>query len=356
MTDILMPKLSDSMERGTIISWFKADGETVRAGEELLEIETDKSTAPYEAEADGVLEVLAPVGATVEVGAVIARLSAEAHAAAAALDEEPVLDEELALDAEPVRAETPAPAAAPARAGETAPPADAPGRRAGQPTPLARRVATAHGVALETVTGSGPLGRITRSDVLRAAGAAAPSEPDRPVWAPTPRLSPRPAADAPARPPAPAPNGSVISAASPGARRQELSRLQQLIARRMAEATATVPHFQVQTEVTMDAALEHRAQLRRVAREGDRVPSVNDLIVKASALALRSHPLANGSYRDDGFELHERINIGVAVAAQGALVVPTVFDAATKSLGEIAAEVARLAARVRAGTISPTEL
>ncbi|HET9094479.1 MAG TPA: 2-oxo acid dehydrogenase subunit E2, partial [Solirubrobacteraceae bacterium] len=103
-------------------------------------------------------------------------------------------------------------------------------------------------------------------------------------------------------------------------------------------------------------ALEHRAQLKQVAREGDRVPSVNDLIVKACALALRSHPLANGSYRDDGFELHERVNIGVAVAAQGALVVPTVFDAATKSLGEIAAEVARLAARVRAGTISPTEL
>lgn len=327
MTDILMPKLSDSMERGTIISWFKSDGEAVRAGDELLEIETDKSTAPYEAEADGVLQVVAPVGSTVEVGAVIARLvetgvGSDSDGAATPPGELP--------------AERVEPATVNGKPDSTGP-AGEHGRQGGKATPLARRVAAAHGVALETVTGSGPLGRITRGDVMRAAGVAEPRAAGVEPWA--------------------AEVVEPVAAASTGpARRQQLSRLQQLIARRMTEAKSTIPHFQVQTEASMDAVLGLRDELKRVGREGEGVPSVNDLIVKACALALRAHPLANGSYRDDGFELHEQINIGVAVATEGALIVPTIFNADSRPLMEIASEVRRLAARVREGTIAPQEL
>jgi pyruvate dehydrogenase E2 component (dihydrolipoamide acetyltransferase) len=135
---------------------------------------------------------------------------------------------------------------------------------------------------------------------------------------------------------------------------QELTRLQQVVARRMAEAKATVPEFQVQTEAAMDGVLALRAQLK--AQGAAVVPSLNDFVVKACALALRAHPLANGSYRDGHFELHPRVNVGIAVAAQDALVVATITDADTRSLGEIAAEARRLAERVRSGEITPPEL
>jgi pyruvate dehydrogenase E2 component (dihydrolipoamide acetyltransferase) len=138
---------------------------------------------------------------------------------------------------------------------------------------------------------------------------------------------------------------------------QELTRLQQIVARRMAEAKSTIPHFQVQTEVAFDAAIALRAQLKAAAEQlGEPAPSLNDLIVKAAAIALRQHPHANGSYKDGHFELHDRVNVGVAVAAEGALVVPTVFDADTKPLTTIAAESRALADKVRSGAVTPAEL
>ncbi|HMJ02366.1 MAG TPA: 2-oxo acid dehydrogenase subunit E2, partial [Conexibacter sp.] len=136
----------------------------------------------------------------------------------------------------------------------------------------------------------------------------------------------------------------------------ELSRTQQTIARRMAEAKATVPDFHVTTEVDMAAAVALREQLKALASEERPAPSYNDLVVKAAALALRELPRANGAYKDGKFELYERVNVGVAVAAPDALIVPTVFDADQKSLGEIAAEARALAARVRSGDITPPEL
>jgi pyruvate dehydrogenase E2 component (dihydrolipoamide acetyltransferase) len=188
---------------------------------------------------------------------------------------------------------------------------------------------------------------VTRADVAAAAGIAAP-----PATAVAPASIALPAAPATAPPAAALPSvaagGEVVV--------QELTRLQQVVARRMAEAKATVPEFQVQTEVAMDAALALRAQLKAAAADGGVVPSVNDFIVKASALALREHPLANGSYKDGRFELHPRINVGIAVAAQDSLVVPTIADADTRSLGSIAAEARRLAGRVRDGSITPPEL
>jgi pyruvate dehydrogenase E2 component (dihydrolipoamide acetyltransferase) len=338
MTDIVMPKLSDSMEQGTIISWFKSTGDQIEAGDELLEIETDKSTAPYVAESSGTLEILASVGTTVAVGEPIGRIGSASEPSSPAQSPK-------RSDTQPVAAASPE--MLPASEGVTR--IEQPGSVAhngnGQEsdslkaTPLARRVAAAHNVALEGVIGTGPLGRITRADVLGAAGIAAPTQR-------TPTPAPSPAAVAPA-------------ASQPGlggGRRQELSHVQQLIATRMVEAKSTVPHFQVQTEADMTAALALREELKAVAGENQQVPSINDVIVKAAAIALRSHPLANGSYTYGAFELHDSINIGVAVAVNDALVVPIVFDADTKSLGQIAAETRRLAASVRDGSISPRDL
>jgi len=195
-----------------------------------------------------------------------------------------------------------------------------------------------HGIDLGSLTGRGLGGRITKADVRAAAGAA--------------DVSPSPAA--PARPPAGA-EFSPAEGAKGEVEVQEPSRLQVVIARRMAESKSTIPHFQVETEVRMDRAIELRAELKRVA-DPEPVASFNDFIVKAAALALRNHPKANGSYRDGRFELHRRINVGIAVAADDALVVPTITDADRKTLGEIGRESRQLAERVRAGTVTPPEL
>ena len=306
MTDILMPKLSDSMERGLILQWLIEDGRAVNAGDELLEIETDKATMTWEAESAGKLTIVAQAGESVAVGEVIARVGDTAGA-------------------EVVTPGTPALAAS------------GNGDRSEKPlaTPIARRLATQHGVALAQLRGTGPRGRITKADVLSAAGQHPPPPP--------------PTADA-----ASAPDAAVrVESSGP---RAALTGTQQLIAHRMTEAKATVPHFQVQTEVAMDRTLALREEIKQSLAEAEPAPSINDLIVRASALALRAHPRANGSYRDDGFELHQRVNVGVAVAAQDALIVPTVFDADAKTLTEIAADTRRLAARVRAGQITPPEL
>jgi pyruvate dehydrogenase E2 component (dihydrolipoamide acetyltransferase) len=311
---IAMPQLSDSMQEGTILRWLIADGERVARGQELVEIETDKASMTYESELDGVLQIVVAEGETVAVGAPIAHVGeggAGAQAESAAATEpsgEPV---ELARPAEAERA-----AASPVQA-----------------TPLARRVARVHGVSLAGLSGSGPRGRVLQADALRAAGVAvrASSPPE------TPSVSPVPAATV---------KGDT--------RRLEPTRTQRLIARRMAEAKATIPEFQVQAEVAMDASLAFRGESKRILEA--EAPTLNDLIVKACALSLRGHPRANGSYVDGGFELHERVNVGIAVAAEQALIVPVVQDADAKALGEIARESRRLAERVRLGTVTPPEL
>jgi pyruvate dehydrogenase E2 component (dihydrolipoamide acetyltransferase) len=315
MSEITMPRLSDSMEEGTILAWLKSDGEQVEAGEDLLEIETDKATMTYEAPASGAVFHVASEGSTLPVGAVIGRIGDAPTA-----DEPPIVEAPAVLNGITTTVVSPANGARTVA------------------TPLARRVATVHGVSLDAVAGSGPRGRITRRDVLAHAGLAV-----------------EPAAVRDGEPAAASP--ATASAAHDGARgevgRVELSRLQTTVARRMAEAKATVPHFQVQTEVAMDAALAVREQLKSTRGP---VPSINDLFIKAAALALRRHPRANGAYRDGAFELYARINIGFAVAADDALLVPTLFDTDEKSLGAIAAESRRLAGLVRDGKITPREL
>jgi pyruvate dehydrogenase E2 component (dihydrolipoamide acetyltransferase) len=335
-TAILMPKLSDSMEEGTILSWLVAAGAEVAPGQDLLEVETDKANMTVQAEGAGALAILVEEGETVAVGTPIGRLGGDPSAATA---EVPSVQPVAAAEPLPSEAETAVAAAPTTPAGGNAAPGGAP-----RSTPLARRVAHVHGVALDSIaSGSGVGGRVVKADVLAAAGIE-PAPAPQPVAARAAATTPEDTAAAP-----------PVETAKGGSSTVELSRLQAVIARRMAEAKATVPHFQVETEVRMDAAIVLRAELKAVAGDGP-VPSFNDMIVRAASLALRDHPKANGSYVGGAFELHDRVNVGMAVAAEDALVVPTILDADRKSLGEIARESRRLAAQVRNGEVTPPEL
>ena len=320
----------------------KTTGDVVEIGDEIVEIETDKAIVIYASEEAGPLETVIEEGMTVAVGEPIARIGS------AVVKPEPVspakgLEWPTQVGSGPVSLPvTTTPAAAVPVSGRL----NGSGHRS-PATPLARRTAAVHGLALDGIQGTGPLGRITRADVLASAGldsSDAPSPPTLNRTTPAPSWSRCPTIESPAL------------SLQPGSTRKQPSRLQQLIARRMTEAKARVPHFQVQTEVLMDAAIALRAELKSLAGEDDAVPSFNDMIIKAAAAALAEHPLANGSYEDDGFVLHDEVNVGMAVAADNALVVPTVFDAIGKSLGQIAHETRALAARVRNGEISPAEL
>jgi pyruvate dehydrogenase E2 component (dihydrolipoamide acetyltransferase) len=317
--DVVMPRLSDSMEEGTILQWLKAVGDEVKRGDELVEIETDKANMTYEATDEGVLlEIVADEGDTLPIGEVIARIGAEGEEAPAR--QAPARQEAR----EPVATKTETRAAPPR-------PVQADGDGRVKASPIARRMARDLNVEISRLHGSGPGGRIVKADVEAAAGGAPVEEVPAPAAAPAPEGA----------------KGEVQVV--------ELNRLQQTVARRMAESKATVPHFYLETEVDMTEAVRARAQLKELAGEGA-VPTFNDMIVKACALALREFPRANGSYRDGRVELYSRINVGVAVAAQDALVVPTVFDADRKGLGEIAAETRALAQKVREGSITPPEL
>jgi pyruvate dehydrogenase E2 component (dihydrolipoamide acetyltransferase) len=339
-----MPKLSDSMEIGTIITWLIADGSPVVAGDELVEIETDKAAVTHLADADGVLQIVEPEGTTCAVGTIIARigppisLTSPAPETVALPQPGPVL--------KPTRHPDPGLVSA------VVPLAKSDGNRSNvegvvvAATPLARRAASIHGVRLETVRATGPRGRVTQSDVLTAAGIS----PDH-LPSPDPEST-----QAWAHPGAPNSIGSgAVSAEKGQISLQPFSRLQQVVAERMAHANATTPAFQVQTDVTVDDAIALRERLKELPRH-DRTPTLNDLVIKASAVALRDFPLGNASFTDVGLEFHSRINVGFAVAAEGSLMVPTIFDADTLTLGKVAAETRRLAERVRSATITPAEL
>jgi pyruvate dehydrogenase E2 component (dihydrolipoyllysine-residue acetyltransferase) len=326
VSDIAMPRLSDSMEEGTIIKWLKAEGEEVVRGEELVEIETDKATMTYEADSDGVLQIVAAEGDTLPVGELIARLTGAGEAPAAPAASEPEPEPAAPSGPAPEPEREPEAAPAPAAQAVAAPEPQTNGGERVKASPIARRMAKERGLDLASLAGSGPGGRIVKADVESA----------------------QPAAAAPAAAPEP-----QVATGRGESQLVELSRTQQLIARRMAESKATVPDFALNMDIDMEAAVAMRSQLKEVAEV---VPSFNDMVVKACALALREYPRANGSYKDGRFELHGRINVGVAVAAQDALIVPTIFDADRKSLGEIARVARELAGKVREGTIAPPEL
>jgi len=376
MADVAMPRLSDSMEEGTILKWLKSDGDEVRKGEELVEIETDKANMTYEADEAGTLSIVAKEGDTLPVGETIARIGeggggaqADAEegdagergeapaddAAAPEEDEAPERDEAPAEDEEPDEhagngqpADRPEPAPARAREGDD----DGDGNGRVKASPVARRMARELGLELSGVEGSGPGGRIVKADVEAASrGGAATAQDAPPAEEAEAEAAPQPER----RAPGPAGGDGDGRTGRGEATRQELTRLQQTVARRMAESKATAPEFVMTAEVDMEEAVHLRRQLKAAA-DGGLAPSFNDFVVKASALALTEFPRANGAYRDGAFELYSRVNVGIAVAGQDALVVPTVFDADRKSLGQIAREARALAERVRAGEITPPEL
>lgn len=347
MMDLTMPQLSESMEEGTILRWLKEDGASVVAEEDLVEIETDKATVTHAAEAAGTLRIVVGEGSTVAVGEVIARVgpaSEMGEAATPTATTQEADEDEIPATAAAADVPTPPPATAAVEA-------VAPGRgtngaaqtsgAAAMATPLAKRVARAHGVELDALTGSGPRGRITRNDVLTAAGIAQPAEAVRDGA----RQIAEPVAGV----------GDATVKPTVEFELREPNRIQRLIAARMAETKATVPDFEVELDAVMDRAIAMRAELKELADDGV-VPSLNDFVVKACAMALRRHPRVNASYADGKFKLHGRVNIGLAVASEDALIVPVVRDADAKSLGTIADETRRLAARVRAGEITPPEL
>jgi pyruvate dehydrogenase E2 component (dihydrolipoamide acetyltransferase) len=305
ITEVRMPRLSDSMEEGTIVRWLKAAGDAVATGDALVEIETDKATMQYEAESDGTLEILAAEGETVALGEAIARLLPEG--------------------AEPRRA----------RSGTSPRDERVPRVLA---TPVARRMASELGIDLAAVTASGRRGQIMKADIESFAagtghGNGAAPEPS----------APEPSAPEPARP----------EPARPEAAREELTRTQRTIARRMSESRALVPDIELVVDIDMGACLALRAQL---AEHHSPAPSVNDLVIRACALALRAHPRVNGSYGDEAFILHEQINVGFAVAAPDSLLVPVVTDADRRPVTEIAAVTRALAAKAREGRIAPAEV
>jgi pyruvate dehydrogenase E2 component (dihydrolipoamide acetyltransferase) len=365
-TDIVMPRLSDSMEEGTILKWMKAVGDEVAVGDELVEIETDKANMVYESDAAGTLvEIIAGENDTLPIGEVIARVGEEGEKPSGDGKPEPSKQAEeekprAAEDTEPTRDPAAPGGAAQEAAGnglsaEAAEREEADVGRSGgsaeagesdgrvKASPLARRIAGEQGIDLGRIEGSGPGGRIVKADVERAAESGAAAE--------------APAA-APSAEPPPAPAGLPESpeTAKGQTTTQDLTKLQQVVARRMAESKATAPHFYLNAEIDMSRCVEARARIKAAAGEGEVVPSFNDMVIKASALALREFPRANGAYRDGRFELYSRVNVGIAVAGQDALVVPTIFDADRKGLRQIASDARALAARVREGQITPPEL
>ena len=338
-TEIVMPRLSDSMEEGTILKWLKQVGDEVALGEELVEIETDKASMVYESDTAGTLvELVAEEGETLPIGATIARVGEAGEAKgekrkAAGEDEPEKESEEKAEEPEEAAAEAPARTAELERTPER-------GDGRMKASPIARRLAGELGVKLASLEGSGPGGRVIKKDV-EAAAERAPAEREK----------------APAKTAAAPPSvREAVETAKGEVEVIELSKLQQTIARRMAESKATAPHFYLEVGVDMSQAVALRARLKEVAAEGTVVPSFNDMVVKACAHALREHPRANSAYRDGKVELYSRVNVGVAVAAHEALIVPTVFDADARSLGEIARATRELAGKVREGKITPPEL
>jgi pyruvate dehydrogenase E2 component (dihydrolipoamide acetyltransferase) len=319
MASIFMPKLSDSMEEGVIVRWAVADGDAVAVGDELAEIESDKAVMPFEAEVAGTFRAAVAEGETVAVGAVIAHVLGAGETA----------PEPVAVAAAPVAAATPTPSGDGARANAS---------------PVARRVAAHLGIDLLALVGTGPQGRVVKRDVELAADSGKDAVP------PPATTNGHVEAVAPA-----APAAEHAAGAKGAVEVVDPSRVQATIARRMSEAKATQPEFTLTVDVDMDAAVELRERFKALGGDGP-VPSYNDFVVRASALALRAHPKANGAFRDGRFELYERVNVGVAVAADGALLVPTVIDADRRSLGEIARDTRRLAGGAREGTLTAAEL
>jgi pyruvate dehydrogenase E2 component (dihydrolipoamide acetyltransferase) len=330
--NILMPALSPTMTEGNLARWLKKEGDAVKAGDVLAEIETDKATMEVEAVDEGTLaKILVPGGAQgVKVNDVIAILTEEGEDAGAV----------KAPAAKPTAA--PAAAAAPAPVAAAAAPAAAPAAKSGGrviASPLAKRIAAQNGIDLSAVTGSGPNGRIVKADVEKAPKGAA-----KPAAAPQAAAAP------------------VISGAQQfGEPEFELvahTSMRKTIARRLQESKQFVPHFYLTVDCEIDRLLKLREEVNAASpKEGPGAfkVSVNDFVVKASAVALKQVPSANASWSDEGVKMYKTADISVAVAIPGGLITPILRNADTRRLSDLSIAMKDLAGRAKAGKLKPEE-
>lgn len=340
--EVTMPQMGADMVEGTLVRWLKGVGDRVERGETIAEIETDKATVELEAFQSGtILELVAREGDVVPVGDVIAVLG-EPGEVPPEVERRPVpppakreIEPEVRAAAKRIEPEKAPSGAAVGDDGRI------------RISPVARKIAREGGIDIRSLKGSGPDGRILRRDVEAAlaereasagratagvaAGAAAPAGP---------LPAGRPAAAAPA----PAAVGEPV----------ELGKMRRAIAHRMSLSKQTQPHYYLTLDIDMTDALAFRAQLNAGLAEGHRV-TINDLIVKACALALERHPKFNAAFREDGLEMHERINICIGIALEEGLIAPAVLDCQAKSLGRIAQETKDLVERARAGKLTAAE-
>jgi pyruvate dehydrogenase E2 component (dihydrolipoamide acetyltransferase) len=340
--EIKMPALSPTMEEGTLAKWLVKEGDTVSSGDILAEIETDKATMEFETIDEGVVTKLLVAEGTdgVKVGAVIAVIALEGEDASAA----PAPKAEAAApapkaDPVPAKAEAaPAKADAPKAVAAPAPASD--GSRV-KASPLARRLAEQQGVDLGAVAGSGPNGRIVKSDLEGKTGGA-------PAAKPAAAAAPAAASPAPAAAPAVAPEGIP-------AETSKLSNMRKVIARRLTESKQTVPHIYLTVDINLDALLKLREQLNAgLASRGIKL-SVNDLLIKAQAVALMEVPACNVMFGGDTLTSFKRADISVAVSIPGGLITPIITGADIKPVSLIATEMKDLAERARDGKLQPHE-
>jgi pyruvate dehydrogenase E2 component (dihydrolipoamide acetyltransferase) len=348
MSDITMPRLSDTMQEGTIARWLKKAGDEIKKGEILAEIETDKATMDLEAYEAGTLQqVLVQEGETVPVGQVVARLGSGAVSKDEGVEKTTPAQQPASV-AETGGDETSATEAAPTVSESTteqnadlqntgSKTAQNESEKATKASPLARRMAEEHNIDLRQVQGTGPGGRIVRDDiedVLEQRGA-------------TPAPAPFPAAPQQATPTA-----TALSEAE----RVKLSRVQLLIARRLTESKQTIPHFYVSSEIDLTDLLAMRQTLNTTMGEEGVKVTVNDLIVKACALALEKFPEVNSALKEEHFVRYKQIHVGIAVDAPTGLVVPVIRDANTKGVRSIAREAKALIAKARNNKLAPVDL
>ncbi|WP_426164174.1 pyruvate dehydrogenase complex dihydrolipoamide acetyltransferase [Sandarakinorhabdus sp. DWP1-3-1] len=350
--DITMPALSPTMETGTLSKWLVKVGDTVTSGDVLAEIETDKATMEVESIDEGTVAELVVAAGTegVPVGQVIMRLSGEGEAAAPSpkpAAEVPPAEKVEAPEAPSPAAEAPKPAPVAENPPPAAPMQGVEKEGRVNASPLARRLAEAQGVDLAGVSGSGPNGRIVRADVDAASG-----KPAAPALVAASAPAPAPAAAAPPapKPAAPAPGFADIPQTS-----EKLGNVRKVIARRLTEAKQTVPHFYLTSDVRIDALLKLRGELNNALEPRKIKLSVNDMVIKALALALRQVPKANVSFAGETLVSYQRADISVAVAAPSGLITPIIVGADLKPMSVIATEMQALAAKARDGKLQPHE-
>lgn len=360
--EVPMPQMGADMTEGTLVRWVKQVGEEVKRGDILAEIETDKATVELEAfESGHLLKQAVSEGEVVPVGQVIAVLG-EPGEEVADVERKPAASTPARRTVEPVPVSTAASAqpqpSSPAalQSAETGPAPAPPTERTSAPatvggghdghdghegngrlhiSPVARRIAAEKGLDVHDIQGSGPDGRILRRDVEEAL-----ARQQEPRGTPVPQ-----AASAAAGAPPPA---------APAGRVESLSRMRQAIARRMTQAKQTQPHYYLTIDVDMTEGLRFREQLNAAATEQQHV-SINDLVVKACAIALERHPKFNAEFSENGLRFHDRININVGIALDEGLIAPALLDCGSKSLGKIAEEAKSLVTRAKNGGLTVDE-